>query len=187
MEDKAIAKAILLAKENNQKAFALLYDAYWDYLFSYLLTRNLQEDMAEDLAIKTFSKAFDKISTYDSKYSFKTWLITISKNLQIDEHRKEKKQLHTINESIETSHIHNIIDENPSPEDMLITAQNLKGLLTQIKALKPIYSQVIKLRYLQELSYKEISQLMNLPLNTVKVTLLRAKKILAEKIINEKI
>ena len=58
MEDKAIAKAILLAKENNQKAFALLYDAYWDYLFSYLLTRNLQEDMAEDLAIKTFSKAF---------------------------------------------------------------------------------------------------------------------------------
>ena len=70
---------------------------------------------------------------------------------------------------------------------MLITAQNLKGLLTQIKALKPIYSQVIKLRYLQELSYKEISQLMNLPLNTVKVTLLRAKKILAEKIINEKI
>ena len=70
---------------------------------------------------------------------------------------------------------------------MLITAQNLKGLLTQINALKPIYSQVIKLRYLQELSYKEISQLMNLPLNTVKVTLLKAKKILAEKIINEKI
>lgn len=187
MEDKAIANAILLAKENNQKAFALLYDAYWDYLFSYLLKKNIPEDLAEDLAVKTFSKAFDKISTYDARYTFRTWLVTISKNLHIDEHRKEKKQIQSLNESLEISQIHYVKDENPSPEDLLITAQNLKGLLKQIKALKPLYSKVIKLRYLQELSYKEISVKMNLPLNTVKVTLLRAKKILAEKIIDEKI
>lgn len=187
MENKAIANAILLAKENNQKAFALLYDAYWDYLFTYLLKRNLPEDVAEDLTIKTFSKAFDKITTYNPKYTFKTWLVTISKNLQIDEHRKEQKQIQSVSSKMEISDLQDMVDENPSPEDLLITAQNLKGLLKQIKVLKPVYSQVIKLRYLQELSYKEISEQMNLPLNTVKVTLLRAKKILAEKIIDEKI
>ena len=48
--------------------------------------------------------------------------------------------------------------------------------------LKPIYAKVLRLRYFEELSYKEIAQKTSLPINTVKVTLLRAKKVLAEKI-----
>ena len=52
--------------------------------------RTQNENDAEDITIQTFSKAFDKINTYDENYKFKTWLITISKNIHIDLVRKQK-------------------------------------------------------------------------------------------------
>ena len=73
-----------------------------------------------------------------------------------------------------------VVDDAPSPEDKIITEQNLAKLLKDIKKLKPKYQEVINLRYFQELSYKEISKQINEPINNVKVKLLRAKKLLAE-------
>jgi len=72
-----------------------------------------------------------------------------------------------------------VVDENPTPEDKIITEQNLAKLLRDIKQLKPKYQEVIQLRYFQELSYKEISTQINEPMSNVKVKLLRAKKLLA--------
>ena len=77
-------------------------------------------------------------------------------------------------------HAHQVIDESPSPEDTLITEQNLAKLLRDIKKLKPHYQEVINLRYFQELSYQEISDELHEPMSNVKVKLLRAKKLLAE-------
>ena len=73
-----------------------------------------------------------------------------------------------------------IADDSPTPEDKIITEQNLAKLLRDIKQLKPKYQEVIQLRYFQELTYKEISEQTKEPMNNVKVKLLRAKKLLAE-------
>ena len=73
-----------------------------------------------------------------------------------------------------------VVDDSPSPEDKLITEQNLAKLLRDIKKLKPHYQEVINLRYFQELSYKEIAKTLNEPITNIKVKLLRAKKLLAE-------
>jgi RNA polymerase sigma-70 factor (ECF subfamily) len=81
--------------------------------------------------------------------------------------------------------IHRIIDEEPSPADQLIQQQNLAQLKAFIRKLKPHYQEVINLRYFQELSYKEISEKLDEPMNNVKVKLLRAKKLLAEIIKNK--
>ena len=78
------------------------------------------------------------------------------------------------------------MDETPSIEDRLITEQNLAKLLRDIKKLKPHYQQIINLRYFQELSYKEIATELDAPMTNVKVKLLRAKKLLAEIITNQK-
>ena len=82
--------------------------------------------------------------------------------------------------------MYKIQDGSPSPEDKLITEQNLAALLKDIKKLKPHYQQVINLRYFQELSYDEISKEIQIPLNNVKIKLLRAKKLLAEIILTKK-
>lgn len=175
-----INKAIKLAKQNDQKAFNFLLDTFWDDVYGFQLKRIENENDAEDITIQTFSKAFDKIDTYKEKYKFKTWLITISKNIHIDLIRKEKSSIAQQILNDDEDSVYQILDESPSPEDKLITEQNLAKLLRDIKKLKPHYQEVINLRYFQELSYKEISNKLEEPISNVKVKLLRAKKLLAE-------
>ncbi len=180
-----VKNAIKKAKENNQIAFNFLLDKYWNDVYRFLLKRTENENDAEDITIQAFSKAFDRINTFDEAYKFKTWLITISKNIHIDFLRKKKTSISNDRNPHNEKHVHNIIDESPSPEDKIITEQNLAKLLRDIKKLKPHYQEVINLRYFLELSYQEISNELNEPMNNVKVKLLRAKKLLAG-IIQEK-
>jgi len=173
-----ITDAIYRAKQNDQIAFNFLLDTFWNDVYAFQLKRTQNENDAEDITIQTFSKAFDKIDTYNENYKFKTWLITISKNIHIDLVRKQKKTIQNTSKDNEDNYLE-IIDDSPTPEDKIITEQNLAKLLRDIKKLKPHYQQVINLRYFQELSYKEISEELNEPINNVKVKLLRAKKLLA--------
>lgn len=175
-----IEEAIQQAKKNEQKAFNFLLNTFWDDVYGFQLKRIQNENDAEDVTIQTFSRAFDKIDTYKTEYKFKTWLITISKNIHIDLLRKEKRSISTDISKDDENSLFQILDETPSAEDKLITEQNLAKLLRDIKKLKPHYQEVINLRYFQELSYKEISSKLNEPINNVKVKLLRAKKLLAE-------
>lgn len=179
-----IEEAISRAKNNDQKAFNYLLDLYWDAVYGFQLKRVKNENDAEDITIQTFSRAFDKIDTFNEQYKFKTWLITISKNIHIDLVRKEKNSIERVI-SKDDSKAYQILDESPTVEDKLITEQNLAKLLRDIKKLKPHYQKVINLRYFQELSYKEISKELDEPINNVKVKLLRAKKLLAEVITNK--
>ncbi len=174
-----IKEAIKRAKENDQKAFNFLLDTYWDDVYGFQLKRIQNENDAEDITIQTFSKAFDRIETFDENFKFKTWLITISKNIHIDLLRKKKNSISQVISNDDKS-VYQILDESPSPEDELITEQHLAKLLRDIKKLKPHYQEIINLRYFQELSYKEISIQLKEPINNIKVKLLRAKKLLAE-------
>lgn len=173
-----IKDAIRKAKNNDQIAFNFLLDTFWNDVYAFQLKRTENENDAEDITIQTFSKAFDKINTYNDDYKFKTWLITISKNIHIDLVRKQNKSIRNTSKDNDNNYF-DIIDDSPSPEDKIITEQNLAKLLRDIKKLKPPYQEVINLRYFQELSYKEISEELNEPMNNVKVKLLRAKKLLA--------
>jgi RNA polymerase sigma factor (sigma-70 family) len=174
-----IKEAIKKAKLNDQKAFNYLLDTFWDDVYGFQLKRIENENDAEDITIQTFSKAFDKIETFNDNFQFKTWLITISKNIHIDLLRKEKNYISKRNFDDDEKTLQ-ILDESPSAEDTLIIEQNLAKLLRDIKKLNPHYQEIINLRYFQELSYKEISKQLNEPMNNVKVKLLRAKKLLAE-------
>ncbi len=169
---------IVKAKSGNQIAFSTLLDTFWNDVYGFQLKRTENENDAEDITIQTFSKAFDKIDTYDSSYEFKTWLIAISKNLHIDLIRKRKRD---VLESQGTNDaVKKVLDDAPTAEDRLITEQNLAHLLLDIKKLKPHYQEVINLRFFNEMSYADIADTLNEPMNNIKVKLLRSKKLLAE-------
>ena len=168
------------AKDGNQIAFSSLLNTFWNEVYHFQLGRTKNENDAEDITIQTFSKAFDKIKTYDDSYEFKTWLITISKNLHVDLIRKRKRNVLDEFENSSSDAIKKVVDESPTVEDQLITEQNLASLLSHIKKLKPHYQKVINLRYFNELSYAAIANELEEPVNNVKVKLLRAKKLLAE-------
>ena len=180
IKEEILNNHIKKAKEGNQISFNFLLDHFWGDVYKYQLKRTNNDNDAEDITIQSFSKAFDKINTFDEQYKFKTWLITISKNIHIDLLRKNKSSINMETSKVQEEEAYAIVDDNPTPEDKIITEQNLAKLLRDIKQLKPKYQQVIHLRYFQELSYKEISEQTGDPMNNVKVKLLRAKKLLAE-------
>ena len=181
-----IKKQIEKAKIGDQVAFTSLLDYYWNEVYGFMLKRTENETDAEDITIETFAKAFDKIATYNPEFQFNTWLIAIAKNVHIDMLRKKKSTLFLDITDEEDNQAYNVADTSPSPEDKIITEQNLSRLLQFIKELKPHYQEVIQLRYFQELSYQEISDQLQEPLSNVKVKLLRAKKLLAEIIQNKR-
>lgn len=168
------------AKSGNQIAFNFLLDTFWNEVYGFQLKKTQNESDAEDITIQTFSKAFNKIHTFDPSYSFKTWLIAISKNIHVDLLRKQKASIRSQTTSGDHDKVFGIPDETPSIEDILITEQNLAQLLRDIKKLTPPYQEVINLRYFQEMSYKEIAESLGEPLNNIKVKLLRAKRLLAQ-------
>lgn len=181
-----IKEKIEQAKTGDQNAFTALLNYYWNEVYHFMLKRSGNETDAEDITIETFSKAFDKIGSYNPEYAFNTWLISIAKNAHIDMLRKRK-----ISQFIEMSEdedffYKNIADDSPTLEDELIYEQNLATLKNCIKQLKPHYQEVIQLRYFQEMTYNEIADEINEPLNNVKIKLLRAKKLLVELISNQK-
>lgn len=174
------------AKEGAQASFSYLLDAFWIDVYQFQLHRTKNEFEAEEISIQSFSKAFDKINTYDESYSFKNWLLTISKNTHIDRIRKQKNKFESATEQQENSMMYTVLDDAPTPEDQLITKQNLAELLQHIKLLKPDYQKIIQLRYFQEMSYKEMTIELNEPMNNIKVKLLRAKKLLLASLKNKK-
>lgn len=175
-----IIEQISLAKSGKQSAYNYLLDEFWNNVYLFQLKRVGSEYDAEDITIETFAKAFDKLDTFNEKYTFQTWLITISKNIQIDKSRKKNASIRSRTTDASSEIVKEIVDRNPTPEDKLITEQNLAELLQFIKQLKPHYQEIINLRYFQEMSYNEISEALKEPLGNVKVRLLRAKKLLLE-------
>lgn len=173
-----IADLIEKARKKDQKAFNTLLNTYWSDVYRFQLLKTEDEDEAEDITIQTFSKAFDKINLYNESYNFKTWLISISKNIFLDHLRKQRTE--TISIDKKESEAYKIFDESPSAEDQLIIDQNVAQLLNYLKQLKPHYQEIINLRYFREMSYKEMAEILNEPIGNIKIKLSRAKKLLAE-------
>ncbi len=182
LNNKLLLDHIESAKSGQQTSFSYLLDYFWNTVYQFQLQRTGSDFEAEEITIKSFSKAFDKIETFNPQYTFKSWLLAISKNTHIDEIRKQKNKLQSATEAQENQMANTVMDGAPTPEDLLITKQNLAELLLHIKNLKPRYKEIIQLRYFQEMSYKEIAMELEEPMNNVKVKLLRAKKLLLQSI-----
>lgn len=174
-----IQKNIEKAKTGDQVAFTFLLDFFWNEVYGFMLKRTENETDTEDIVIETFAKAFDKIATYNPEYGFNTWLIAIAKNAHIDLLRKKKSALFVAITNVENHQAYSVADDSNSAEDALIIEQNLAQLLQYIKLLKPAYQEVIQMRYFQEMTYQEMAEQNNEPLNNIKIKLLRAKKLLA--------
>jgi len=181
-ETLELNQIIASAIAGKQSAYKTLLDEYWNDVYLFQKSRINNKNDAEDITIQTFAKAFANLKQYNPKYDFKNWLLMISKQVYIDNQRKKKMDFVSIKENNE---VFRLRDNQMAADDQLILEQNLLALKQAINQLKPHYREVIKLRYFEDLSYKEISEKIGEPLNNVKIKLLRAKKLL-EKILNDK-
>lgn len=171
-----VNKAIL----GDQKAFSDLMTFYWPTIEGFFAMKLSSKEDVEDLSIATFSKAFDKIKSYNSSFAFSTWIQTIATNTLIDFFRKKEQKTISIDADVknEQGNPHEIEDLDTNPELNFIQQQKNKQLFSLVEKLKPHYRELIVLRYLEELSYDEIAQKLNIPLGSVKAKLFRARDLL---------
>ncbi|GIR13570.1 MAG: DNA-directed RNA polymerase sigma-70 factor [Cryomorphaceae bacterium] len=168
------------AMAGDQKAYSELMSLYWNSIEKTLSLKLVSREDVEDLTIATFSKAFDKLDSYDDSFAFSTWIQTIASNTLIDFFRKKDQKTISIDQQQEDDEINNIdvIDNSLDPENHLIRVQKNKHITGVVHRLKPHYRELIILRYLDEMSYVEISKKLNMPLGSVKAKLFRARDLL---------
>lgn len=174
------------AKKGDQKAFTALMDKYKNSLYHLILKIVKSPEDAEDLMIESFAKAFDRLGQYSFDYAFSTWLYKIASNTSIDFLRKKRIQKISLENEGQ-----DLIDQlgfntGTNPETDLIKDQRIKQMQLAVSEMDEIFSRVISLRYFKEYSYEEISKALDIPVSTIKVQLYRAKKLLLEKIKDEK-
>ena len=185
MSSQDVIELIHRAKAQDQNAYNLLFDGYWNSLYSFLYKRTSNPNLAEEIAIESFAKAFDQLDRFDEKLSFNSWLITIAKNHHTDRYRKSKHQMQSSKEVEEDKTIE-FSRTAPSPEELMIANQNLDRVLDHIKSMKKEFRNLLKMRYFDDLSLKEIEDKLDEPATTIRVKLFRAKKMLANLLESEK-
>lgn len=171
----------LILESGDRTAYSQLMDTYFDKVYTRMLKMTGQPGDAEDLAMEAFNKAFSKLSQYTPDFAFSTWLYRIAKNNCIDHLRRSKKDNDTrVNEhEAEVGMVaHELANQLPSPEQLLINQQETSLLREIVDTLHPKYKDIIKLHYFNELSCEEIAQQLELPEGTVKVRLFRARELL---------
>ncbi len=181
-EDSRLIKAAL---QGDEKAYETLLNKYRNLVFTIMLkmVRNPQE--AEDLTQEAFIKAFNSLASFNDEFAFSTWLMKIATNNCIDFLRKRKLKTYSINEPIQYKDEQievEIPDAGPTPEKQLLQSERRQLIEEAIEELPERYRYVILLRHKEEKSYEEISEILNLPLGTVKAQIFRAREFLNKKL-----
>jgi RNA polymerase sigma-70 factor (ECF subfamily) len=176
-DEKYVEKAL----EGDQRAYQKLTEKYRRPL-QYHVTKMVKEtEQVEDLVQEAFIKAFKNLESYNSSYAFSTWLYRITTNHTIDYLRKKKLRTTSIDKPIKTREgemSFELPDEHAETDRMIIRTQRKKIITHAIENLPDKYRQVIEMRHIEELSYQEIADKLDLPLGTVKAHIFRAREML---------
>lgn len=166
--------------------FRAIIDRYASKLQRYIMRiSNVSNEEAEDLLQDTFIKAYANLNGYDTNLSLSTWLYRIARNITIDHHRKTKVRPQGNSIDLDHDFINNVAGdfELNAEIDQTLLEDHLSKVL-ELMDFK--YKEVLILRYWQEKSYDEISDIIKKPPGTVATLISRAKKQLA-KLLQEEI
>ena len=170
------------ALAGSQEAYREIVERYQRPIYS-LIGRMVRDPMAaEDLAQVVFCKAFKALNTFDHTRKFSSWLFKIAHNTAIDQLRK--RRVPTVSLEIEDSELDDPLrsyadPHAEDPEEYSRRQELAVAIESSLGGLRPEYREILVLRFDQEKSYEEISEIIDLPLGTVKTHLHRARKALA--------
>ena len=178
MQDAELAT---LALEQNQAAFIVLYTRYNAGVRSHISRYVAQKEDIEDICLESFQKAFSQIGTYNPEFKFSTWLYRIARNTAFDHlsrHDREKNYMPTTSINEDITELKEIPATMHNPEEDIINQQEYDKWLNNIEKLKGDYHIVAKMNLIDNFGYKEIADALDMPINTVKTKIRRAKAML---------
>lgn len=167
------------ARRGDKNAFGQLIEAYQGpvYNLAYRMLGNSGE--AEEAAQEAFIRAYTRLDSYDPAHKFSTWLLSITSNFCIDQIRKRRAVLLSIDEPL-PPHPALHSDNNKGPEAEYMAQEREQLVQGLLKELPDEYRQAVVLRYWYDMSYEEIAETQKTTVSAVKSRLFRARRILAD-------
>ena len=169
---------VRLAAEQNQVAYIVLYTRYHVGVKSHISRYVIQKEDIEDICLESFQKAFSQIGSYNPEYKFSTWLYRIARNTAFDHlsrHDREKNNMPTTSLNDDITELMELPATMHNPDEDIINQQEYDKWLTNIEKLKEDYKVVAKMNLIDNFGYKEIADALDMPINTVKTKIRRAK------------
>ena len=165
----------------SQDCFAELITRYKNLVYSIILKMTKDGEEANDLAQDVFLKLYKNLRSYTPAFKFSTWVIRITTNHVIDQHRKKRQETVPLE-----AHMSEAGSSENSPEALYIKKEQTKRINKIVSDLPEMYKTPIVMYHQQGLSYQEISEIIGEPLSKVKNRIFRGRKLLKESFLREK-
>lgn len=163
-DDPKLVKQCL---RGDRSAFEILVDRYQKVVFNVVLRMVGNTEDAQDIAQSVFLKVYENLGSFDPRYKFFSWIYRIAVNEAIN-YLHAKQSTVKLDENIAADG--KTVDESLHDNEMV---QRLERALMQIRI---EYRTVVVLRHFQDLSYREIANVLNVPEKTVKSRLFSARQ-----------
>lgn len=173
------SQLIAEAKAGNKEAFSELVEKYQKPVFSVCYRMLGTPTAAEDAAQEAFIRAYQALDRYDPERSFATWILSIASNYSIDQLRKKKVTILSMD-----SEKHAWLappDPGPSPEKVALDKEKNALVQAILADLTETDRAAVVMQYWHDYSYEEIAETLDLSSSAVKSRLFRARKLMAEK------
>ncbi|WP_312472291.1 RNA polymerase sigma factor SigW [Neobacillus sp.] len=180
-----VKKRIKQVIKGDQDAYGEIVEIYKNSIYQLCFRMLGNRHEAEDMAQEAFIRAFVNIKSFNQNLKFSTWLFRIATNLCIDRMRKKKPDYYLDAEVAGTEGLNmysQIPSDTPLPEKELESLELQEAVQKEILKLPEKYRSAIVLKYIEELSLNEISEILDLPLGTVKTRIHRGREALRQQL-----
>lgn len=175
MQDELLIRR---AQSGDNDAFEQLLLQHQKSVYNLCLRMTGNADDALDLSQEAFIRAWRALGQYQFDAAFSTWLYRLTSNICIDFLRKQKRQQHvslTMSDEESTGEEFAVPDPTPGPEEQAIHADAQSAVARAMAALPADWRIVMQLRVVEELSYEQIAEILDVKIGTVKSRLARAR------------
>jgi RNA polymerase sigma-70 factor (ECF subfamily) len=159
---------VKLYEQGNNEAFEHLLDRYKDRVFTQIFLLVHNKELAEDIFQDTFIKAivFMKQGRYTDSGKFYPWLSRIAHNLIVDHFRRNHLEQHISSDAQEVDLLNVISLSEGSIEDVIVNEQVLADVVKLVNYLPDNQQEVVRMRFFEDLSFKEIAEVTGVSINT---------------------
>ena len=179
-ENKSDKEVIAAVLSGSTEDFGCLIERYERLVYSFLLTRmkNLQE--VEDIAQETFVKAFKHLKSFDCDKKFSSWIVTIARNLMIDKIRKNSRDI-AATDLVDSVLTNQYDSSQKNPQEIAIRNESFARISKMIQSIPEDVREPFVLRVVNQITYQQIAEILEIPLQTVKNRIFKARTLLRGK------
>ena len=167
--------------QGDKESLSILLERYQAMVYNYIRKNSKTNEDAEDLYQDIYIKIIRNLKNFKFNSQYKTWMFSIIRNKMIDNYRKKKLKLHSIDKSFKNNegNLHDLISsEEDTPASSAVKLSEKEKLTIALNNLDPKLKEISVLKIYSSLKFKEIAEVLHMNENSVKTSFRRALKIL---------